>query len=169
MGLAVGKVKLETYNKEWAKQFEAEKCLLMKIFGEDTPIEHVGSTSIPGISAKPIIDIAIGLDKLEDFETFRKIFESKPEYSIKDDSDKDEVLIRKGPEENRTHFIHISEKDSPRFKNYIKFRDYMREHAEARVQYENLKKELAEKFADDRKSYTAAKAEFINEIIKRAS
>lgn len=169
MGLAVGKVKLSDYDSNWPEQFEIEKANLRKIFGDSVPIEHVGSTSIEGISAKPIIDIAVGLDRLEDFENYRELFQKDPNYSIKDDSDKDEVLIRRGPEENRTHFIHISEKTSPRFNNYLKFRDYMREHADARDEYEQLKQELAMKYADDRKSYTAAKAEFISKIIEKAS
>jgi len=169
MGLAVGEVKLLSYDQDWPKQFEIEKDNLRRIFGDSMSIEHVGSTSIEGISAKPIIDIAIGINKLEDFEQYRQIFEESPEYSIKEDSDKDEILIRKGPEENRTHFIHISEKSSPRFRNYIKFRDYMRNHPDARDEYENLKRALASKYADDRKSYTAAKADYINSIIKKAS
>lgn len=169
MGLAVGKVKLSDYDSNWPEQFEIEKANLRKIFGDSVPIEHVGSTSIEGISAKPIIDIAVGLDRLEDFENYRELFQKDLNYSIKDDSDKDEVLIRRGPEENRTHFIHISEKTSPRFNNYLKFRDYMREHADARDEYEQLKQELAMKYADDRKSYTAAKAEFISKIIEKAS
>ena len=169
MGLAVGKVKLSDYDSNWPEQFEIEKANLRKIFGDSVPIEHVGSTSIEGISAKPIIDIAVGLDRLEDFENYRELFQKDPNYSIKDDYDKDEVLIRRGPEENRTHFIHISEKTSPRFNNYLKFRDYMREHADARDEYEQLKQELAMKYADDRKSYTAAKAEFISKIIEKAS
>ena len=169
MGLAVGEVKLLSYDQDWPKQFEIEKDNLRRIFGDSMPIEHVGSTSIEGISAKPIIDIAIGINKLEDFEQYRQIFEESPEYSIKEDSDKDEILIRKGPEENRTHFIHISEKSSPRFRNYIKFRDYMRNHPDARDEYESLKRALASKYADDRKSYTAAKADYINNIIKKAS
>ena len=151
MGLAVGKVKLSDYDYNWPKQFEEEKANLRQIFGDSVPIEHVGSTSIEGISAKPIIDIAVGLDRLEDFENYRELFQKDPNYSIKDDSDKDEVLVRRGSEENRTHFIHISEKTSTRFNNYLKFRDYMREHADARNKYEQLKQELQELAVDQKR------------------
>ena len=167
MGLAVGKVSLEPYNPKWTEDFLQEKIELQNIFGKETPIEHVGSTSVPGLSAKPIIDIVVGLDSLDEFEKYRPIIEKLSHYSIKEDSDKDEWLVRKGPEENRTHFIHVLDKNAPRFKNYIKFRNYLRDHPDTLKQYENLKKDLAVKYADERKKYTAAKADFINEILKK--
>ncbi len=167
MGLAVGKVSLEPYNKKWAKDFADEAKNLHKIFGDGVSIEHVGSTSVPGLSAKPIIDIAVGLDDLSDFEKFRPIFEKLPEYSIKEDSDKDEWLVRKGGEENRTHFIHVLDRHAPRFNNYVKFRNYLREHPDTLKEYETLKQELAIKYADERKKYTAAKADFIQKILEQ--
>ena len=167
MGLAVGKVSLEPYNPKWAKDFAKEAKELKKIFGDKVPIEHVGSTSVPGLSAKPIIDIAVGLDKLSDFDQFRPVFEKLPQYSIKEDSDPDEWLVRKGGEENRTHFIHVIEKGSSRFKNYIKFREHLRSNPGDLKKYEDLKKDLATKYADDRKKYTAAKADFIAKILEK--
>lgn len=167
MGLAVGKVSLEPYNKKWAKDFREEANKLHKIFGDDMPIEHVGSTSVPGLSAKPIIDIAVGLDKLSDFEKYRPIFEKLPEYSIKEDSDKDEWLVRKGGEENRTHFIHILDRHAQRFQNYVKFREYLKSHQDALKEYESLKRELAKKYSNERKKYTAAKADFIQKILEK--
>ena len=73
MGLAVGKVSLEPYNPKWTEDFLQEKIELQNIFGKETPIEHVGSTSVPGLSAKPIIDIVVGLDSLDEFEKYRPI------------------------------------------------------------------------------------------------
>ena len=67
MGLKIGTVKLEKYNSKWQEMFESEKKILGEIFkGLEVKIEHIGSTSIEGIFAKPIIDIAIGLNKLCD-------------------------------------------------------------------------------------------------------
>ena len=169
MGLEVGKVKLEKYQNDWKEEFKKEKNNLAKIFGEVAlEIEHVGSTAIPGLSAKPIIDIALALNSLEDFDEFKYYYDNHEDYSIKDTREIGEILLRKGSESNRTHFIHIVKKDSDRYKNMILFRDYLINNLEELKAYEDLKKELAIKFKDDRKSYTASKNEFITDIINKA-
>lgn len=169
MGLEVGKVNLEKYQNNWKEEFKKEKDNLEKIFGEVAlEIEHVGSTAIPGLSAKPIIDIALALNSLEDFDEFKYYYDNHEDYSIKDTREIGEILLRKGPESNRTYFIHIVKKDSDRYKNMILFRDYLINNPEELKAYENLKKELAIKFKDDCKSYTASKNEFITDIINKA-
>ena len=168
MGLKVGTVKLEKYNPNWKKVFKEEKGTLSKILGDVAiEIEHIGSTSIEGLSAKPIIDIAVAINNLKDFEKIRSLFENEP-YSIKKDSNCDEILVRKGTEENRTHFIHIMELNSKRYKDTILFRDYLRNHKNVLKEYEKLKKELASKYANNRKLYTSSKNDFIQEVIKMA-
>lgn len=168
MGLKVGTVKLEDYNPEWKNSFELEKNVLSNIFKDIAlSIEHVGSTSIEGLSAKPIIDMLVIIKTFSDFETVRYYFEKEP-YSIKLDSPEDEILIRKGDETNRTHFIHVVELGSDRQINTLLFRDYLRENKDAVLEYENLKKELAIKYADDRKMYTVSKNDFIQGILKKA-
>lgn len=168
MGLKVGTVKIEKYNPNWELEFYKEKENLTKIFGDlAIEIEHIGSTSVKGLSAKPIIDIAVALNKLEDFEKVKERFQKEP-YSIKEDSDDGEILVRKGSEENRTHFIHVMEICSKRYKDTIAFRNYLRKHEEAMQEYEELKKDLATKYADNRKMYTSSKNEYIKSIIKKA-
>lgn len=168
MGLKVGTVRLEGYNPEWKNSFEVEKNNLINIFKEIAlKIEHVGSTSIEGLSAKPIIDMMVIIKRFSDFENVRSYFEKEP-YSIKLDSPEDEILIRKGDESNRTHFIHVVELGSDRQINTLLFRDYLRENKDALLEYEMLKKELAIKYADDRKMYTASKNDFIQGILKKA-
>ena len=168
MGLKVGTVYLEKYNENWKNMFEEEKQNLKNIFKDICiRIEHVGSTSVEGLSAKPIIDIMVVVDKFEDFEKVREYFLIEP-YSIKEDSDSDEILVRRGSEENRTHFIHVVEDGSNRCINTILFRDYLRKHEDVRKEYEELKIELAKKFENDRKSYTVSKNEFIQNILEKA-
>ena len=168
MGLKVGTVRLEDYNPEWKNSFELEKIVLSNIFKDIAlSIEHVGSTAIEGLSAKPIIDMLVIIKTFSDFENVRYYFEKEP-YSIKLDSPEDEILIRKGDETNRTHFIHVVELGSDRQINTLLFRDYLRENKDAVLEYENLKKELAIKYADDRKMYTASKNDFIQGILKKA-
>lgn len=168
MGLKVGTVYLENYNENWKNMFEEEKSNLENIFKERAiKIEHVGSTSIEGLSAKPIIDIMVVLKSFDDFEFVRRKFLDMP-YSIKLDSDPDEILIRKGSEENRTHFIHVVEDESQRCINTLLFRDYLRNHENVKKAYEDLKIMLAKKFENNRKMYTASKNEFIQNILKLA-
>lgn len=168
MGLKVGTVKLEKYNSNWTKEFAKEKENLSKIFGNIAiEIEHIGSTSVEGLSAKPIIDIAVAVNKLNDFDKVKEYFEKEP-YSVKEDSVDDEILIRKGSEDNRTHFIHVMELNSKRYQDTIIFRNYLRNNITALEAYEKLKEDLANKYADNRKMYTASKNEFIKKIIEKA-
>ena len=169
MGLKMGTVKVEEYNSNWKNEFEQEKKILKEIFKDIAiTIEHVGSTSIEGLSAKPIIDIAVSVSKLEDFEQVREYFINSNNYSVKEENSQDEILVRKGTPECITHFIHVMEYESERYKNVILFRDYLRKNVEEKNEYEKLKKELAEKYKDDRKMYTASKNDFIQKILQKA-
>lgn len=168
MGLKVGTVKLEKYNPKWKDMYLEEEKNLREMFENVAlTIEHIGSTSVEGLSAKPIVDIAVGVRHLSDFDKVKEKFMVEP-YSVKEDSTEGEILVRKGNEDNRTHFIHVMETGSKRYIESILFRDYLRKNIWALEKYEELKKDLAVKYADDRKKYTASKNEFINEIIKLA-
>ncbi|MDD4187718.1 MAG: GrpB family protein [Bacilli bacterium] len=169
MGLKVGEVSLESYNPAWKDDFLKEKENLVKLMnGTALTIEHIGSTAIPGLSAKPIIDISVGVNKLTDFNKVKEKFLNFP-YSIKEDSPIDEILIRKGSVNNRTHFIHVMEIDSPRYKNTLLFRDYLNSNKDELLKYENLKKELAEKYHDNRIMYTSSKNDYISDILRKAN
>jgi len=169
MGLKRGTVKLEKYNSNWKKEFEKEKEKLSELFGEVAlSIEHIGSTSIPGLSAKPIIDIAVGVKSLADFALVEDKFINSSDYSIKEDPTEGELFVRKGPEENRTHFIHIMEIDGLRYIESILFKEYLINNPIEIKKYEELKTELAEKYSGDRIMYTDSKDKFIKNILKKA-
>lgn len=164
MGLKYGTVKLENPNENWKKMFNEEKVYLEKIFGNlAVDIQHVGSTAIKNISAKPIIDIAVGVKSLNEFDKVKKYFLNEP-YSVKENPTDGEELVRKGYPET-SYLIHIMEVNSKRYKNMINFRDYMNNNKNKAIEYEKLKKELAIKYAYDRKKYTESKNEFINKIL----
>lgn len=169
MGLKVGTVKLEEYDEKWKEMFNEEKENLIKIFGDIAiAIEHIGSTSVPGLSAKPIIDITVIIKDFKDFNSIEASFNKEP-YSIKEDSPKDEILVRRRIGlDTTTHLIHIMEEKTKRCTDTILFRDYLLKHPEIVKKYEELKKELAEKYADNRKMYTASKNDFIQEVLKSA-
>lgn len=167
MGLKVGEVRLEKWNPRWREDFEMEKQNLLHIFGSlALDIQHIGSTSINQLDAKPIIDIAVGLENLSEFEKVRKAFDQLSQYSIKPDNDSGEVLIRKGPENNRTHFIHVMKYKDQRMNDSLKFRNILRLNPQIRNEYCRLKHQLANKYPNDRKSYTADKSTFIKQVLR---
>jgi len=169
IGLKRGIVKLVSYNKSWPKHFEEEKEKLENVFGEFAlSIEHVGSTAIPNIKAKPIIDILIGgVGEPEEVYGFlEKLKETGYEYSIKG-SNKNKQMFAKGPESNRTHYLHVTKLNSDTYKNDICFRDCLRGDREIALEYETLKVNLAKKYTNDRKSYTEGKEKFIESVLKK--
>lgn len=168
IGLKRGIVKLSPYNKKWTTLFDQERKSLNKALGSDIRIEHVGSTSIPDILAKPIIDIAVGYPKENQRENIFKLLES---LGYQDMGDKDKVNYRffaKGPDNNRTHYIHLVEINSPNWDELVLFRDFLLKDKKAREDYNKLKKDLAKKYSNIREKYTGGKAKFINNILDRA-
>lgn len=175
IGLKRGTVKLVPHNPKWEKLFEREKHLLKKNFGHTIlAIEHIGSTAIPGIPAKPIIDINVGVESLDVArsmkEKFEKLgYEHRPFVSGKTKDDlKWQELYVKGPEAKRTHHVHVTVLGNNYWKNDLLFRDFLRKNHERAKQYAELKEILAQKHADDRGTYTKNKEQFINETLEMA-
>lgn len=169
LGLNKDKVSLSDENPNWKEIFEMEKEKLQNIIGDKAlAIEHVGSTAIPGLKAKPIIDISVAVRKLEDALEFKDAMIVNG-YNFRDDGGmKGEYLFSKGPEECRTHYIHVVAEDSKRFHDHIVFRDYLIAHPDVICEYEKVKEELVKKYSHDRKKYTEGKAEFITKILELA-
>lgn len=167
IGLASGIVVLEPYFPGWPRVFEQEKARLEASLGElALDIQHVGSTAIPGLAAKPIIDIAIAVRDWEEASvSVRPMellgYEYKGELGIA----RRHYFTKGSP---RTHHIHMVERDSESLLTYILFRDYLIEHREARERYAALKAQLAERFPNHRELYTEGKASFIQGAIQEA-
>jgi GrpB-like predicted nucleotidyltransferase (UPF0157 family) len=176
LGLKKGFVKMEKYNPKWQEEFNKERKNLKKIFGDVAiSIEHVGSTSVVGLSAKPIIDIAVGVDSLEDIVKIKEKILRFSHYSIKENNADGEILMRRGVPiklgEDKpsfiTHFIHIMEIDGRKYKETLTFRNYLRKNNEILKEYDNLKQNLSIKYQNDRKAYSKAKEEFIKSILSK--
>jgi len=167
IGLQNKKVKLSNYHPSWKKLYEEEKGKLLplvEMFGLD--IEHVGSTSVPGAKAKPIIDIAIGVKNLEDGKKFIKPLELLG-YEYKHDAGvKGRHYFCKGGE-NETHHVHIEEFNGVIWKNQVEFRDYLVKHKKSLAEYNELKERLAKEFKDNRREYTLQKEDLIKSILKK--
>ncbi len=169
IGLKRGTVKLIPYSPKWKDSFEKEKRRLQKSLGDFViSIEHIGSTAVPGVSAKPIIDIAVVVKSIKSPDKLIKLLETLG-YEYKQDNDVlGRLFFTKGPEKKRTHYIHVVELKGKEWKNLILFRDYLLSHKKAVHQYTELKNKLAKSYALDRKSYTSGKDEFIKTIIMEA-
>lgn len=170
LGVKRGTVILAPYDPQWPVLFEREKTLLLSNFDDRIiAIEHIGSTAIPGMPAKPIIDINVAVPSLEKVDLFiEKLPKLGYEY-IPERRFSDRQFFPKGPESKRTHHLNLVEVSSETgWKNQLLFRDYMRTHADARQAYIELKTKLAEKYADNRDEYTEQKSSYIREIIKKA-
>lgn len=148
--------------------FKRRKILKDLLKNFDIKIEHVGSTAIPNLSAKPIIDIAIGTKTEQDLFEIAKVLEKAGYDMLNSFSTKGEILARKGSLEKRTHYIHIQLIDSQYWKEFIYFKKYLLEHPKTVKQYQKLKEKLSETFANDRKKYTSEKHQFISNILKKA-
>ena len=172
IGLQRGTVKLsKSHFDEWQEEYEKEKRVLLDKIGDRIlEIHHVGSTSVPDLEAKPIIDIIAVIDKLDDYKQLVKPLEEIGYTFMKDRMFviKDRVFFPKGPEANRTHHLSLVVKDGGQYKDNLLFRDYLTNHVEARKAYQELKRGLAKTFANDRESYTKAKEDFIINILKKA-
>lgn len=164
---------LAPYSEKWPVEFEKEKSRLLEILGKWViAIEHVGSTAIPGICAKPVIDIMIGVQSLKeaDEHCIAKIITLGYDYVQRYEETIPErrYLQKNSPQGVRTHQIHLVEMNSAWWKRHLLFRDYLREHPEVAKEYEALKKSLAIRHTDTN-DYAQAKTVFIREIEAKAA
>lgn len=168
VGLKRGTVNVVPYKKKWTDEFEKEKARIVEVCGgKVVAVEHIGSTSVPGLAAKPIIDIAVGVTRLKDAEKLLKPL-SKIDYHFYKKFQRQRLFVAKGPDENRTHYLHVMRHKGAKWNNDQLFRDYLRAHPEEVEQYAKLKTALAKKYADDRQGYADAKTAFIKSIITKA-
>jgi len=130
LGLKRGTVELVEYNPEWAELYLVEKAELERELGDELlGVEHVGSTAIPGMLAKPILDVAVAVNSLDGFERFTPQFEELGYQFMRDNRDDQEhVLYVKGSEEARTHYLKLTTLDSGFWKHHVLFRDYLIDH-----------------------------------------
>jgi GrpB-like predicted nucleotidyltransferase (UPF0157 family) len=170
---------LQTYQLDWKANFETIKGiyenLLMNI---DIVIEHVGSTAIPNLMAKPIIDIDIAYFSQTDFVIIKKRLESIGYFHNGNQGVKGREVFKRidnqHPDLDRiSHHLYVCHVENEEFKHHILFRDYLNQHEEERKAYENLKIEIAEMANQDRKTYAYIKEikarSFIERVIENLS
>ncbi len=166
------KVEVVDYRPEWAQLFATEKTLLSDALGQpDATIEHIGSTSVPGLAAKPVIDIMIGLPDFSLANSFvPHIVALGYDYIAKyEEIMPERRYFRKLVEDRHTRHIHMVEIGSEFWQRHLLFRDYLRTNAQAVQEYADLKKSLAMREWQDRNEYTDAKTEFIKNTEQQAA
>jgi GrpB-like predicted nucleotidyltransferase (UPF0157 family) len=166
-------ITIEPYNPDWAVRFTAQEGLVNEALAPwlTAPVAHIGSTAVPGLPAKPIIDM---LARVEDFPSAgaASIFMERigwvhaPEPS--------DVELRRWSYcypniARRTHHLRVVEESSPGWHTWLAFRDHLRANPSDAADYARIKTELSRKDNQDRVAYRAGKAPFIEEILKRLS
>ena len=161
------KIRLSEYNQNWVHMFEDEARFLKEIFGDEIiRFEHFGSTSVPGMKAKPVIDMMCLVKNLRKIDSFNERMRLL-EYDVAGEwGIQDRRLFRKGGE-NRTHHIHVYQYDNPQIERHLIFRDYLRTHLDEVKHYRNFKEELAERY-DETVFYSKAKKPFVEKMEQRA-
>ena len=167
LGLASGIVRLVDYDDRWPLLFADEA---RRIRGEcgalPLRLEHVGSTSIPGMCAKPVLDIAAGRPLATPIGDYvaaleRAGYEYRGERGLPG-----REYFRRG--EPRAYHLHLVEDDGPLWGEYLAFRDYLRAHSEVAREFADVKRALAARFAHDRDGYLNAKGPHVLEILRLA-
>lgn len=171
LGLKSDTVALADYDPEWESVAAQTIGQLWIVFGAAAKdIQHIGSTTIKGIKAKPLIDIAVCVTGFEDLTNIFTRLEEIGVYKSTNQPLTGIVLcsVKKERHSNTLMHVHIVEFDSVQWHNHINFRDYMNKFPKKAAEYETLKIELAEQFSDNRDSYTIGKKAFIEECLFEA-
>lgn len=159
------KVELRTHSSAWKSEFlETKEKIEGSVPGKIIDIQHVGSTAIPSISAKPILDIAI-LMKCIDGEAIEKLVSLGYDYrGPREDNENYHLFVLRGDGEISLHHLHCYDEPGKGFEQLVAFRDYLNANPECAYSYNELKKKLAEIYKDNRAMYTSGKAEFIKSV-----
>ncbi len=165
----IRKVEVVPPNPAWAEEFAVEAARLSAIVGLGiVRVHHFGSTVIPGICAKPVIDILIEVAEIHAVDTHESQliqlgYFAKGEFGIAG-----RRFFGKGTETHRTHHVHFYQSGHPEIARHLDFRDYMMAHPDEAARYAELKLELAQKYAADIDGYNTGKTAFIQEMDRRA-
>jgi GrpB-like predicted nucleotidyltransferase (UPF0157 family) len=163
------RIEVVDYDSAWPALFDAESARLFPYFPSDSirRVEHIGSTAVPGLAAKPIVDILVGVDDFDfvveqvapAMERAGYDYFFRPDFG--DDGPRYPWFIGRDTSGIRVSHIHVALVEDASQWDRVVFRDHLRQHPDAVRQYAALKRDLATRFPDDREAYTLAKTGFI--------
>lgn len=156
---------IESYDPLWIEKFASLKKMLHEVFGDKAlAIEHVGSTAVPGMKAKPFVDVLVTVEKVESFDREKELL-GKRGYEWKENYVAPDTLffyVLQGSK--KIENIHVCAKSSDQAARLLNMRDYLRAHPDKSAEYVHLKENLNKKFPDDYAAYRAGKRDFLEEI-----
>lgn len=160
-------VALHAYNPQWPALFKVESSRLSSLFPQIAAIEHIGSTAVEGLGAKPILDMMAGVASME---TALSLAEPLCQSGYTTSSDFNASMtarqwFMRWADGHRTHHLHVVVHEGAVWHEHLKFRDALRGNAELAAQYLQLKQRVATEHAHDREAYTAAKTAFIQSLV----
>lgn len=171
IGLEMGTVRIVPHDPAWSKAFEAERKALQGVLGplpSDPTIEHVGSTAVQGLAAKPIVDIAIGFHSLGDVRRGLTLLVRSGRRYVKGANQPGMLFMASGEEPGRRTFhYHLVLQGTPAWRKLLVFRDYLRRHPGAAKEYGDLKARLAERYPRSRQDYMAHKRPVLRALMQR--
>ncbi len=165
-------IEIVEYDPFWPEKFALEKRAIFHALGfmPGLKVEHFGSTSVPDMAAKPILDIMVGVSRKEDWPKLIKPIEMAGYLHWTLNPNPNEMFFVKGMPpfgKKRTHHLHVYELYGERWKRELAFRDYLVTHPQEAKNYEALKKNLALRFQYDREAYTGGKTAYIECVMKK--
>ncbi|MGP4076770.1 GrpB family protein [Halobacillus sp. K22] len=161
-------VSLSSYHPEWPALFKREEEMIREVLGDHAlGIEHIGSTAIPGLQAKPIIDIMTGIESLDSYDQYIPNL-STIGYTYVPKLELEDRRFFKKEKKTQTFHLHLCEFGGKEWEEKLLFRDYLRQHPEELEEYNSLKNILADRYSNDRPAYTESKGPFITSIIQKA-
>ena len=169
IGLIRGTVALEHHKPEWDTAAEQTIAVLKKVLGSTAAdIQHIGSTSVKSICAKPIIDIVVGVSDPAELLGKNDILEEDG-FIFRGQDHPGQFLYICGKDNFITHHIHATVYGSEIWNNYVNMRDYLNSHIDDAQDYSRLKEALAQRYPNDRNTYTVMKSGFICELLRKVA
>jgi GrpB-like predicted nucleotidyltransferase (UPF0157 family) len=168
--MTVRRVEVVPYQTEWVMRYNEGKQEILEIVEpNEIVLHHIGSTSVPGLNAKPIIDILVEVDNHKILDNLTPIFEAE-EFLVMGENGIPgrRYFIKNNVKGERLYHVHVFEKGNSEIVRHLAFRDYLRKHPDERERYANVKIEAARKFPLDIVSYINYKDSIIKEIEKKA-
>jgi GrpB-like predicted nucleotidyltransferase (UPF0157 family) len=163
-------IKIVPYNPNWPSRYRQEaRQIAVALAGEIVLIHHVGSTAIPGILAKPVIDCLIEVRDIEMVDAYNAAMVALGYTPRGENGIPGRRYFNKLSGHTHTHHLHIFEVGHPEIDRHLDFRDYLRAHPTEAQAYSQLKAELAQKYRHDAVAYTDAKSSFVRKIDQRAA
>lgn len=170
MGLPYDIVRIQKYNPKWAEDYEKEREEISAILNNSSfEIRHIGSTSIPEMPAKPIIDIMVGVNTNEDFQECIESLEKVGYDYFGECGRPGRIFFVKGEPGNCTNHLHLVVKDSNYWVNNILLAEYFKKNEQAARKYAEKKIELAVQYREDRHMYRIFKSEYISKVLDEVS